>query len=126
MIFPTRQTGNSGRDARTWSVLQLPAEKRLLIVEVAVAWEPLIPDREREKCAKYQALARELAGQYPAYKVSVHPLVIGALGAVGRWASEVDSMGLLNKKERRWLLSNCQTEALCGAVRIIKSVLAQA
>ena len=75
-------------------VVRLVAEKRLVILEVACAWEPLIASRELEKRAKYQDLAAVLARQNPGFAVRVSPVVIGDLGTLGQlcqhlWGSQL-------------------------------------
>ena len=50
-------------EARPDLVVRLEREKRVLILEVACAWEPLVAAREIEKRGKYQDLAADLARQ---------------------------------------------------------------
>lgn len=45
-------------------VVRLREEKRILIFEVAIAWEPLVPEHENQKKKKYQELSADMATQY--------------------------------------------------------------
>ena len=42
-------------------IVSLEQLKRIVVMEVAVAWEPLVQEREKEKETKYQELAADLA-----------------------------------------------------------------
>ena len=49
-------------------VVRLESERRLVVQEVACAWEPIIAEREKEKKLRYQDLAADLARQNPGYR----------------------------------------------------------
>lgn len=100
-------------------------EQRAIIFEVAVAWEPLIPEREDEKRGKYEALARDLKNQLPGWKTEVRPLVVGDLGSMAGFRKELDECALFVKSEIDFIARNCQFEALCCSVRIIRQVLSK-
>ena len=86
--------------------------KCIFILEVACAWEPLIIVREKEKRAKYQDLARDLATQHRGWKVSVHPLVVGDLASLAGFRDEFWATHLLTKREISFLAWNCQFESV--------------
>ena len=100
-------------------------DKRIHIFDVAVAWEPLLPEREAEKRGKYQELARDLATQYPGWRTSVHPLVLGSLGSLRGFRSEWVDTGLLGKTDVDRLAKDCQFEVVCSAVRILRQTLSR-
>ena len=54
-------------NSRPDMVVRLEAERRLVTLEVAWAWEPAIATRETEKKLCYQNLAADLARQNPGY-----------------------------------------------------------
>ena len=74
-------------------------------------------DKEREKIEKYQDLARELRKLWST-SVSVIPVVIGALGAVGNIGDE-----LIKLKVDRKEIPKVQFAALLGSARILRKVL---
>ena len=57
-------------------------EKHISIFEVAVAWEPLIKDRELNIRGKYLSVACNLANQWPGWSMKVIPMVVGWLGSL--------------------------------------------
>ena len=106
-------------------IVELKSQKRILIVEIACAWDPLVPEREREKRAKYSALAKDLANQNPGHQVEVLTFVFGDLGSIGTLRAELSKSKLFSPTECTDLIRNCQREVLCAAVRIIRSTLAK-
>ena len=94
--------------------------KRISILEVACAWELLVIVREKEKSGKYQEFARDLATQHQGWKVSVYPLVVGNLASLAGFREELWKTHHLTKREISFLARNCQFEALCFVVRIIR------
>ena len=93
---------------------------RIVIYEIACAWEPLIEDRQREKGGKYRELAADLATQWPGWKVQTTPLVVGDLGSLGSLRDELSKLQLFTKKEILRFTRNAQFEVLCSAVRILR------
>ena len=94
--------------------------RRVTIFEVACAWEPLLIEREDEKREKYQELARDMATQWPGWKTSVVPLVVGDLGSLAGFRKGMSQTGLLHSKTISYLARNCQFEVICSAIRIIR------
>ena len=58
--------------------------KECKVIDVAVPWDSQIRAKEREKIEKYGDLKREVAAMWGMKKVTVIPVVIGALGAVSK------------------------------------------
>ena len=94
--------------------------RRIIIFEIACAWEPLIEERQMEKGLKYRELAADLATQWPGWGVFTIPLVVVSLGSLGSFREELSKLQLLQKSKILWLARNAQFEALCSAVRIIR------
>jgi hypothetical protein len=103
----------------------LKRSKRLAILEVACAWEPLVLEREREKRGKYREFACDLATQLGEWRVTVHPLVVGDLGSVASLATELKASGVLDERETLVCVRNCQFEALCKSVQIVRRQLSK-
>ena len=93
-------------------LVRLVAEKWLVILEVACAWDPLIASRELEKQAKYQDLAADLARQNPGFTVRVVPVVIGDLGTVGQLRQHLRGSQLFDETETDGLTRVIQREVL--------------
>ena len=93
-------------EARPDMVVRLTEAKRLLILEVACAWEPLITAREMEKRGKYQNLAADLARQNP--------------GTVGKLRQHLRDSKLMKPTEVDGLVRSLQRETLCGSVKLLK------
>ena len=94
--------------------------RRIVIYEVACAWEPLIEERQREKRGKYRELAADLATQWPGWKVQTTPVVVGDLGSLGSLREELSGLQLFTRKEILRFARNAQFEVLCSAVRILR------
>ena len=94
--------------------------RRIVIFEIACAWEPLIEERQREKGGKYRELAADLATQWPGWRVVTTPLVVGDLGSLGSFRKELSKLQLFDIREILHLARNAQFESLCSAVRIIR------
>lgn len=101
-------------------VVCLTEEKRLVIFEVACAWEPLVEEREKEKRHKYQELASDLSRQWPGYQISVIPVVVGDLGLITRLRGHLERAGIMTRDQIRTLMGEVQREVLCAAVKIVK------
>ena len=61
-------------------MVRIYSTKTIIILEVTCAWDPNVAEREDQKRSKYRELAADLAHQWPQYKVTNHPVVIGTLG----------------------------------------------
>jgi len=98
-------------------IMYLKERNQIIILEVAVTWEPLLEEREKEKSNKYRELAADIAIQNPGWKVDVMAVVVGSLGALRSFRENIGHLKLFSKRE---VLSDVQFEALCFAVRLIR------
>ena len=89
-------------------------------MDVACCWDPMVDVREKEKWAKYQELAADVAKREPGYKVNVVPLVVGDLGVVHSLRAGLKRIGLLSDTEAGRLMAKMERECLCGTVRILR------
>lgn len=103
------------RERKPDIVLTIFDQKRVEKIEVAVAWDDLITDRERQKREKYLALAADISAQKPGWKTCIRLIVIGAMGS--RVFHQID---LFTKQEVCSLVREMQMEALSSAVRIAR------
>ena len=110
------------RNRRPDMVVRLAAEKRIVVFEVACAWDRLVAEREREKSGKYEELAADLA-RYWEYRVTIVPVVIGALGTVANLRKHLGRANILNKEQIEKTMADIQREALCAAVQMIRRQL---
>ena len=101
-------------------VVRLEAERRLVILEVVCACEPIVLSRELEKRQKYQDLAADLSRQNPGYTVYDAPVVMGDLGTVGRLRRHLRESQLLDSKQVNRLTKEDQREVICCGVKIMK------
>ena len=92
--------------------------KACIIIDVAVPGDSRVHTKENEKIEKYQELKRELKRIWSLRKVTVVPVVVGALGCVSKrfnkWMEILGievSVGLMQKS------------ALLGTARIIRKVM---
>ncbi len=94
------------------------------IMDVAVAWEPLLLERETEKRGKYEPLARDMGRRKrKSEQVLVRPLVVGDLGTVARLKQELTELEMWDGKAVKALVTACQLEAVFYAARIIRGHL---
>ena len=77
-------------------VVRLEREKRIVCMDVAVTWEPLVREREAEKQDKYQELAADLAQAWEGYRVLVVLVVVGTLGLVRDLRTHLKRTGLID------------------------------
>ena len=80
-------------------VLHLKDTNRIVILECAVTWEPLLEERECEKFHKYQDLAADLATQYPGSRVTVIPIAVGSLGTLRNLRENLNSLAIFTRRE---------------------------
>ena len=92
--------------------------KEAIIVDVAVPKDRLVADREVEKVQKYQELRREIQRIWGLSKVSVVPIVIGALGGVTDKLPEY-----LSRLTKRISLSQLQKTVLFSSSNILRTIL---
>ena len=112
-------------DRRPDLILYLKGERKIVILEGAVAWEPLLAERERQKADKYRELAVDLATQHPGWRVVVVPIVVGCLGTLRNLRHNLYGLGLLTRREVDRLAKKIQFESLCSGVRLLRRHLAE-
>lgn len=105
-------------------IVYLKEAKRILVMEIACAWDPLLEARENEKRDKYLTFASDLCRQLDGWEAQVYPLVFGDLGSIRGLREELTKTKLLDSKSIVKLIRDAQRETLCSAVRIIRTVLA--
>ena len=96
-----------------------------MILEGAVAWEPLLAQREQEKEDKYRELAADLATQHLGWRVEVVPMVVGSLGTLRKLRRNISGLGIFTRGEAARLAKEMQFEVLCSAVRTFIRHLAE-
>ena len=99
-------------------VVVLKPEKECLIIDIAVPGDTRIKQKEQEKIEKYQDLKREIARLWCLRKVTVIPVVVGALGCVTKEAEQyIEKIGIKIRTEV------IQITALLGTARTLRKVL---
>ncbi|XP_076740510.1 uncharacterized protein LOC143418686 [Maylandia zebra] len=80
-------------------------KKTAVVIDVAVPNDSNIRKKEHEKLEKYQGLREELERMWRV-KVTVVPVVIGALGAVtpklGEWLQQIPGITSLSRRAQSW------------------------
>jgi len=93
-------------------------QNEVKIIDVAIPGDVRVLEKEIEKIEKYGPLKDEIARLWDMRKVSVIPIVVGALGAVStRFQNFVKDIGITLKIEY------AQKTALLGTARILRLVL---
>ena len=113
-------TGRHVTENRPDLIVRLREGKRIIVLEVACAWDPLVVKRELEKRNKYARLKADLAKQWPGYTVVVIPVVVGDLGIVSDLREHLRRAKLLTGQEIWKLAVQAQRITLTSAVQIIK------
>ena len=92
--------------------------KECKIIDVAVPWDSRVRTEEQEKIEKYGDLKREVATMWGIKKVTVIPVIIGALGAVSKEFDKwIEKIGINLR------IGHVQKTALLGTARILRKVL---
>ena len=95
-------------------------KKRITIIEVACAWEPLVGAREAQKTSKYRELAADLAHQWPGFTVTNFPVVVGSMGLICGMRGALRGTGLWDEQTMKALALNSPTCVLNGSIRILR------
>ena len=77
-------------------ILEDKKSKKIFICDIACPQQQNIEATQLEKLTKYTELAYELRERRPGYKITVIPLIIGALGG-GMKSAMVELSNVLNK-----------------------------
>ena len=110
-------TGRHVTENRPDLIVRLREGKRIIVLEVACAWDPLVVKRELEKRNKYARLKADLAKQWPGYTVVVIPVVVGDLGIVAGLKKNLNLAKLLTNDETWQLAERAHREVLTTAVQ---------
>ena len=93
-------------------------KKETMIIDVTIPGDARVYDKEREKIKKYSLLKDEIASLWQMKKVTVIPIVVGALGIIStKFDKYIESLGIEIRIE------NVQKSALLGTARIIRNAL---
>ena len=89
-----------------------------MLIDIACPFETRIDRKEKEKIEVYQDLKREIKRMWNVKEVTIVPLIIGALGTIGknfeRW---------LKKIEIECSIELLQKACLLGTAKIIRKLL---
>ncbi|KAL5258978.1 hypothetical protein ACHWQZ_G009445 [Mnemiopsis leidyi] len=96
----------------------LLVKKEAVVIDIAVPGDVRISDKEQDKILKYQDLKREIKSVWQLMKVTVVPIVIGALGTVAPIFR-----GCHDSVSCKLRVSNLQKTALLGPAHILRKVL---
>ena len=107
-------------DRRPDLVVRLRSQRRVIIFEVACAWDPTVTERKNQKRREYQELAADLSHQWPGYRIEAIPVVVGDLGLVNNFRKHLKRSQIFSEAEISVLMRDVQREVLCSAVRFIK------
>lgn len=91
--------------------------KRVILLEMACAFDSLVEEREQEKTQKYEELAADMATQYPGYRVITAPLVISDLGSIANITESISKLKLFNPKQKQAVLLAMQTRVLYSSIQ---------
>ena len=102
--------------------LQNKRNRRLYLIEMAVAWDSILVERRAKKLFKYDDLHADLRRQYPGYRLDTVPVVIGGLGTVAHQL--VSDLGhLLTAEKTESQIEGMQHSVLCSAVWTLRGHL---
>ena len=81
-------------------------ERTCLIIDVACPFHMQVKDKEKEKIENYQGLRQELKRIWKLCRVTMVPIIIGALGTVTKdlkkWLAEIGVTCRLESLQRVW------------------------
>ena len=91
--------------------------KEVKIIDIAMPGDVRVCEKELEKIDKYKFLKDEVARLWNVRKVTVIPIVVGALGAITRFEKSIMEAGIQLRVE------HVHKTALLGTARILRLVL---
>ena len=91
--------------------------KEVKIIDIAMPGDVRVCEKELEKIDKYKFLKDEVARLWNVRKVTVIPIVVGALGAITRFEKSI------MEAEIQLRVEHVQKTALLGTARILRLVL---
>ena len=93
-------------------------KKEVKLIDIAIPGDSRVKDKEQEKIEKYEQLKEEIARLWNMKKVTVIPVVIGALGCISNcFESYMEKIGVEVK------LQVVQKTALLGTANILRKTL---
>ena len=92
--------------------------RECVILDVACPFDTRVKEKQLEKIQKYQDLKREISRIWQCRKVTIIPIVIGALGTIAK-----DFTNWLKKTDMEEYFSLMQNACLLGTAKIIRKVL---
>ena len=106
-------------EARKPDIVFVDKEKReVKIIDVAIPGDVRVNEKELEKIDKYKPLKDEIARLWKMHRVTVIPIVVGALGAITtRFKKFAREIGIEMRVE------HVQKTALLGTARVLRLVL---
>ena len=118
--FNLRKTNSSRRPD---VILEDKKSKKIWICDMACPQQQNIEAKRLEKLTKYTKLAYELRERRPGYKITVIPLIIGALES-GMKRAMVELLNVLNKNElAKQVAGEMQKTILMDSESTIRKVL---
>ena len=113
-VDTSKRTDRKVACRRPDAIVTQKEEKRILILDVAVPWEPNVTERQLEKEMKYQELAADLSKTKKS-RVWVIPVVVGTMGLMCGLEGHLARTELWDKKTIQKLAASVQREAICGS-----------
>ena len=86
---------------------------------MACTWEPLIPEREKEKRSKYFDLAADIGRRESRWQLRSVAVVVGTMGTLGTLRHQLAQLGLWTPKEIVWLIQDLQYQAIKAGAQLI-------
>ncbi len=94
-------------------------DNSITIMEVAVAYESFLEEREKEKHHKYQTLAEDLSKQEKNWKVRCVPVVVGDLGTIGCLKSHLYNSNLFWPNVVERIVTHLQRDVVCDSADLL-------
>ena len=106
-------------EARRPDIVVVDKQRREVnIIDVAIPGDVRVCEKELEKIDKYKALKDEIARLWEMQKVTLIPVVVGALGAItNRFGKFMQEIGIDIR------IKHVQKAALLGTARLLRLVL---
>ncbi|XP_063586885.1 uncharacterized protein LOC134764236 [Penaeus indicus] len=104
-------------EARRPDIVVVDKQKRVKIIDIAIPGDVRVYEKEIEKIDKYKPLKDEIARLWQMQKVTIIPIVVGALGAItNRLGNFMQEIGI------EICIEHVQKTALLGTARVLRLV----